>query len=98
MPAIHFAWNPKHVIVQWVGIGKHTFNDNNNFAVKSMIMLKLIGGKIAVLLGAAWNRGLLWTDHVCEIMGSSPGDVGEVPRKKECMVHLKKFSLQKVPL
>ena len=24
MPSIHFAWNPKHVIVQWVGIGTHT--------------------------------------------------------------------------
>ena len=24
MPSIHLAWNPKHVIVQWVGIGTHT--------------------------------------------------------------------------
>ena len=23
MPSIHLAWNPKHVIVQWVGIGTH---------------------------------------------------------------------------
>ena len=25
MPSIHLAWNPKHVIVQWVGIGTHTY-------------------------------------------------------------------------
>ena len=25
MPSICLAWNPKHVIVQWVGIGTHTF-------------------------------------------------------------------------
>ena len=24
MPSIHLAWNPKHLIVQWVGIGTHT--------------------------------------------------------------------------
>ena len=24
MPSICLAWNPKHVIVQWVGIGTHT--------------------------------------------------------------------------
>ena len=23
-PSIHLVWNPKHVIVQWVGIGTHT--------------------------------------------------------------------------
>ena len=26
-PSIHLAWNPKHVIVQWVGIGTHTFEN-----------------------------------------------------------------------
>ena len=24
MPSIHLVWNPKHIIVQWVGIGTHT--------------------------------------------------------------------------
>ena len=24
MPSIRLAWNPKHIIVQWVGIGKNT--------------------------------------------------------------------------
>ena len=27
-PSIHLAWNPKHVIVQWVGIGTHTHTNN----------------------------------------------------------------------
>ena len=25
-PSIHLEWNPKHIIVQWVGIGTHTFS------------------------------------------------------------------------
>ena len=34
MPSIHLVWNPKHTIVQWVGIGtdrqtnKKSINDN----------------------------------------------------------------------
>ena len=27
-PSVYLAWNPKHVIVQWVGIGTHTHCGN----------------------------------------------------------------------
>ena len=34
---IHLVWNPKHVIVQWVGIGTHThthtYSDLNNYGL-----------------------------------------------------------------
>ena len=30
-PFIHLAWNPKHVIVQWVGIGTHTLSHHRCF-------------------------------------------------------------------
>ena len=35
-PSIHLAWNPKHVIVQWVGIGTHT----NCYLVLGYIVLE----------------------------------------------------------
>ena len=29
MPSTHLAWNPKHVIVQWIGIGTHTHTNTH---------------------------------------------------------------------
>ena len=41
-PSIHLAWNPKHIIVQWVGIGTHTHTHitTKNIHVRFVCYLK----------------------------------------------------------
>ena len=39
-PSIHRVWNPKHIIVQWVGIGTHTHITTKNIHVRFVCYLK----------------------------------------------------------
>ena len=52
-PAIHLAWNPKRIIVQWVGIGTHTHIGYREFLLLSRVAIMLSRG--------SGERLRLWT-------------------------------------
>ena len=52
-PSIHLAWNSKHVIVQWVGIGTHT-HTQTYIQIKYVLM-------DATSVRFFWNYTLSWS-------------------------------------
>ena len=87
-PSIHFAWNPKHIIVQWVGIGTHTCLEN---IICNKIIKKPMDTTFLNI------RNFNWLLHIAtHLFAKSVHDRSAkfTTRNFECMVCLKKFPLQ----
>ena len=66
-PSIHLPWNPKRIIVQWVGIETHIF--------RRWTTCTYLGDEQPGIHSATSKIFL----HYENVMGGSPGDVSEEP-------------------